>query len=155
MGRLVWAFSPGAERTYYTLRPSFSDSSERVYVPVEKADASLKNVMTEKEAQTYLENFGKMQVKPTLTNKAPMLAAHYRELLSSCNVSDHLRLYKEIYEEIKINLIKYLEEFGEITLGQYRDMLNSSRKNCMIILENFDRNKITKRDDNKRTLYNK
>lgn len=74
MGRLVWAFSPGAERTYYTLRPSFSDSSERVYVPVEKADASLKNVMTEKEAQTYLENFGKMQVKPTLTNKAPMLA---------------------------------------------------------------------------------
>ena len=36
---------------------------------------------------------------------------------------------KEIYEEIKINLIKYLEEFGEITLGQYRDMLNSSRKN--------------------------
>lgn len=62
---------------------------------------------------------------------------------------------KEIYEEIKINLIKYLEEFGEITLGQYRDMLNSSRKNCMIILENFDRNKITKRDDNKRTLYNK
>lgn len=99
MGRLVWAFSPGAERTYYTLRPSFSDSSERVYVPVEKADASLKNVMTEKEAQTYLENFGKMQVKPTLTNKAPMLAAHYRELLSSCNVSDHLRLYKEIYEK--------------------------------------------------------
>ena len=64
-------------------------------------------------------------------------------------------LNKEIYEEIKINLIKYLEEFGEITLGQYRDMLNSSRKNCMIILENFDRNKITKRDDNKRTLYNK
>ena len=99
MGRLVWAFSPGAERTYYTLRPFFSDSSERVYVPVEKADASLKNVMTEKEAQTYLENFGKMQVKPTLTNKAPMLAAHYRELLSSCNVSDHLRLYKEIYEK--------------------------------------------------------
>ena len=51
---------------------------------------------------------------------------------------------KEIYEEIKKDLIKYLKEFGEITLGQYRDMLNSSRKNCMIILENFDRNKITK-----------
>ena len=61
---------------------------------------------------------------------------------------------KEAYEKIKGDLIKYLEEFGEITLGQYRDMLNSSRKNCMIILENFDRNKITKRDDNKRTLYN-
>lgn len=61
---------------------------------------------------------------------------------------------KETYEKIKTDLIKYLEEFSEITLGQYRDMLNSSRKNCMIILESFDRNKITKRDDNKRTLYN-
>lgn len=70
-------------------------------------------------------------------------------------LDDTYIMNKEIYEEIKINLIKYLEEFGEITLGQYRDMLNSSRKNCMIILENFDRNKITKRDDNKRTLYNK
>ncbi len=61
---------------------------------------------------------------------------------------------KEIYESTRDNLIKYLKENKEITLGQYRDMLNSSRKNCMILLENFDRNKITKRDDNKRTLYN-
>ena len=62
---------------------------------------------------------------------------------------------KIAYEKIKEDLIKYLEKFEEITLAQYRDILNSSRKNCMIILENFDRNKITKRDDNKRTLYNK
>ena len=61
---------------------------------------------------------------------------------------------KEIYKSTRDNLIKYLKENKEITLGQYRDMLNSSRKNCMILLENFDRNKITKRDDNKRTLYN-
>ena len=62
---------------------------------------------------------------------------------------------KKLYENTKNDLIKYLEENNEITLGEYRDMLNSSRKNCMILLENFDRNKITKRDDNKRTLYNK
>lgn len=61
---------------------------------------------------------------------------------------------KDKYESTRDNLIKYLKENKEITLGQYRDMLNSSRKNCMILLENFDRNKITKRDDNKRTLYN-
>ncbi|MBQ6630652.1 MAG: SelB C-terminal domain-containing protein, partial [Romboutsia sp.] len=61
---------------------------------------------------------------------------------------------KEIYKSTRDNLIKYLKENKEITLGQYRDMLNSSRKNCMILLENFDRNKITKRYDNKRTLYN-
>ena len=62
---------------------------------------------------------------------------------------------KTAYEKIKEDLVKYLEKFEEITLGEYRDILNSSRKNCMIILENFDRNKITKRDDNKRILYNK
>ena len=62
---------------------------------------------------------------------------------------------KKLYENTKNDLINYLEENNEITLGEYRDMLNSSRKNCMILLENFDRNKITKRDDNKRTLYNK
>ena len=62
---------------------------------------------------------------------------------------------KEIYENTRDNLINYLKKNNEITLGQYRDMLNSSRKNCMILLENFDRNKITKRDDNKRTLYNR
>lgn len=70
-------------------------------------------------------------------------------------LDDSYIMDKDIYEEIKKDLIKYLEESGEITLGQYRDMLNSSRKNCMIVLENFDRNKITKRYDNKRTLYNK
>ena len=62
---------------------------------------------------------------------------------------------KKLYENTKNDLINYLEENNEITLGEYRDMLNSSRKNCMVLLENFDRNKVTKRDDNKRTLYNK
>ena len=32
-------------------------------------------------------------------------------------------------------------------------LIGASRKNCVIILENFDRNKITKREDNKRILY--
>ena len=59
----------------------------------------------------------------------------------------------KIYEDAKSRLIKYLEENKEITLGDYRDLVNSSRKNCMIILEDFDRNKITKRIENKRVLF--
>lgn len=58
-----------------------------------------------------------------------------------------------LYNKLKLEIIEYLKENTEITLGEYRDLLNSSRKNCMIILENFDRNKITKREDNKRILY--
>lgn len=60
---------------------------------------------------------------------------------------------KEIYDKTKNDLIDYLKKNEEITLGEYRDLVNSSRKNCMIIMENFDRNKITKRNDNKRTLF--
>ncbi len=60
---------------------------------------------------------------------------------------------KELYETLKNNLINYLKENKEITLGEYRDLLNSSRKNCVILLENFDRNKITKRKENSRVLF--
>lgn len=70
------------------------------------------------------------------------------EKLDDDNVMD-----KEIYESAKEELINYLMENKEITLGEYRDLINSNRKNCMIILENFDRNKVTKREDNKRVLF--
>lgn len=58
----------------------------------------------------------------------------------------------ETYEKAKKMLVDYINEKGEITLGEYRDLIGSSRKNCMIILESFDRNRITKRIENKRVL---
>lgn len=60
---------------------------------------------------------------------------------------------KELYISTKNKLVEYLNDNKEITLGEYRDLVNSSRKNCMIILENFDRNKVTKRIENKRVLF--
>lgn len=58
----------------------------------------------------------------------------------------------DTYKKAKQMLIDYIKEHGEITLGEYRDLIGSSRKNCMIILESFDRNRITKRIENKRVL---
>lgn len=58
----------------------------------------------------------------------------------------------ETYGKAKKMLVDYINEHGEITLGEYRDLIGSSRKNCMIILESFDRNRITKRIENKRVL---
>lgn len=85
---------------------------------------------------------------------------HYYEEVLESMMSDEIEklddtyvIDKEIYINAKENLIAYLKENREITLGEYRDLINSSRKNCMIILENFDRNKITKRNDNKRLLF--
>lgn len=59
---------------------------------------------------------------------------------------------KEYFESLKKNLIDYLEDNKEISLGEYRDLIKSNRKNCLILLESFDRKKITKRYENKRTL---
>ncbi|GAA0698291.1 selenocysteine-specific translation elongation factor [Paraclostridium ghonii] len=83
----------------------------------------------------------------------------YEEVLESLigntvvRLEDSYIMYSKVYNEAKEILLRYLEEHKEITLGDYRDLVNSSRKNCMIILEDFDRNKITKRIENKRVLF--
>lgn len=59
---------------------------------------------------------------------------------------------KNFMEAQKI-LVEYLKQHGEITLGIYRDLLKTSRKYAMSILEYFDSIKLTKRIDNVRILY--
>lgn len=84
---------------------------------------------------------------------------NFKEVLESMmgesieKLDDSYIMDKETYDEAKLNLIEYLKQNKEITLGEYRDFVDSSRKNCMIILENFDRNKVTKRIENKRVLF--
>lgn len=68
-------------------------------------------------------------------------------------LDDTYVMSKKLYDNAKAILINYLDENNEITLGEYRDLVDSSRKNCMIILENFDRNKVTKRIENKRVKF--
>ena len=83
----------------------------------------------------------------------------YEEVLESligntvCRLEDSYIMSTKVYNNAKDRLVKYLKENNEITLGDYRDLVNSSRKNCMIILEDFDRNRITKRIENKRVLF--
>lgn len=58
----------------------------------------------------------------------------------------------ELYEKARKNLVEFLEKNGEMTLAEFRDMMDSSRKISMLILENFDKEKVTKRVENKRVL---
>ncbi|TPB27152.1 selenocysteine-specific translation elongation factor, partial [Burkholderia pseudomallei] len=63
----------------------------------------------------------------------------YEEVLESLigntvvRIEDSYLMSSKVYNDAKEKLIKYLEENKEITLGDYRDLVNSSRKNCMII----------------------
>lgn len=59
----------------------------------------------------------------------------------------------ESYKSAKTKLIDYINKNGSITLAQFRDILNTSRKYAVALLEYFDNERITKRIDEKRVLY--
>jgi len=68
-------------------------------------------------------------------------------------ISDEVILYNEHYENAKKMLVAYLMNKKEITLAEYRDILNTSRKYVVPILEYFDMIKLTKRIEDKRILF--
>ena len=83
----------------------------------------------------------------------------YEEVLEALIGDTIQKLYdtyyvdKDMYENMKNELINYLKQNNQITVAQFRDITNSNRKTSIAILEHFDRNRITKRIDDKRVLY--
>ncbi|SHJ82652.1 selenocysteine-specific translation elongation factor [Paramaledivibacter caminithermalis] len=69
-------------------------------------------------------------------------------------VSEDILFHIDVYSKAKEALKKHLVENKEITLAQFRDILNTSRKYVVPLLEHFDAIKFTKRIDDKRVLYN-
>ena len=47
---------------------------------------------------------------------------------------------------------KHFDENETLTLGQLRDLINSSRKYTLAVLEYYDKNRITKKDGDLRRL---
>ena len=68
------------------------------------------------------------------------------------NMSNDIYLHVKRYNEARDMLIAFVNEKGSITLAEYRDLLNTSRKYTVALLEYFDKIKITKRDGDKRIL---
>lgn len=67
-------------------------------------------------------------------------------------VTDELAFHKKVYDEGLEKLKKFIKDNGSITLSQFRDLLETSRKFAVALLEDFDRKKITKRIEDKRIL---
>ena len=82
-----------------------------------------------------------------------------RELIESMNGNSLIRLdvdtiidadyYRKAVEKVQ----DFIEAGGSMTLADFRDMINSSRKYSMIILEYMDKEKVTRRMGNTRVLY--
>ena len=60
--------------------------------------------------------------------------------------------YKDVYAQVCQVVQKHFDENETLTLGQLRDLINSSRKYTLAVLEYYDKNKITKKDGDLRRL---
>ena len=118
--------------------------------------------LNDKQKQIKNEIEEKLKVaglKSLLTTKEISKDRYYKEVLEYMvgktveQLDDSYIVDKGVYDKSKKELIDYLKINKEITLGEYRDIINSSRKNCVILLEHFDRIKVTKRNENTRQLY--
>jgi selenocysteine-specific elongation factor len=60
--------------------------------------------------------------------------------------------HRDVFEDIERQLRSYLEHKGEITAGEFRDLLQISRKYAIPLLEHFDNQRLTMRIGDKRVL---
>jgi selenocysteine-specific elongation factor len=67
-------------------------------------------------------------------------------------ITQSITIHKEHIETSKKLLIEYLNDNKEISLGEFRDLIDSSRKIVMPLLEYFDSINITERNENIRRL---
>ncbi len=67
-------------------------------------------------------------------------------------INEEVFLSKSSYDKALDSLKKHIQANGSITIGEYRDLLQTNRKVGLGLLEYFDGLKITKRDGEKRTL---
>lgn len=70
-------------------------------------------------------------------------------------INDEIYFHNEVYKKIQKLIINYIENNGSITVAQGRDLLKTSRKIMIALMEYMDKNKITKRIGNERILFNK
>ena len=67
-------------------------------------------------------------------------------------INEELYILKEGYDLSIEKLREYMKDKATISIGEFRDLLNTNRKVALGLLEYFDQIKITKRDKDSRTL---
>lgn len=68
-------------------------------------------------------------------------------------LEDNILIHRKSLEMAKDLIIQYLEKNSEMSLGEARDILKTSRKFALPIMSFFDKEKVTRRVGDKRVLY--
>ena len=113
------------------------------------------SIKKEIEDKSRKNGLNSLMTKDDICNKNKF----YEEVLEALTgetiqkLDDTYYIDKKVYENVKKDLVEYLNKNKEITVAQFRDITKSNRKISIVMLEHFDRNRITKRVEDKRILY--
>jgi selenocysteine-specific elongation factor len=66
--------------------------------------------------------------------------------------TDPVLFLRENYEEVVAKLVAYLREHGKMTAAEARDVLGTTRKYILPLLEHMDERRITRRIGDERIL---
>lgn len=67
-------------------------------------------------------------------------------------LTDKIWMDGDVFRDAKSKLIAHLEANQKVNLAEFRDLIDTSRKNAVALLEYFDAQKITKRQEDYRVL---
>ncbi|WP_455543835.1 selenocysteine-specific translation elongation factor [Intestinibacter sp.] len=113
------------------------------------------SIKKEIEDKARKNGLNSLMTKDDICNKNKF----YEEVLEALigetiqKLDDTYYVDKKVYENVKKELIDYLKKNKQIAVAEFRDITNSNRKISISMLEHFDRNRITKRIEDKRVLY--
>ncbi|MBV7273049.1 selenocysteine-specific translation elongation factor [Clostridiaceae bacterium UIB06] len=97
--------------------------------------------------------YSELQIKEKDTKNFKMVFDSIVDEGVLVKVSEDCFFLLEDYIKIKELVINLITNNGSMTLAELRDVLNTSRKYAMALVEHFDSIKLTKRLEDKRVLY--
>lgn len=88
-------FFNDSPRDYYTLRPFYTKSNDKIYVPV-NADVPMRAVLTREEALSQIGVMKNIEPELYFARNQTLMAAHYQEMLLPHSVAQYMKLMKEL-----------------------------------------------------------
>ena len=85
-------------KDYYTLRPWFSDSHDRSYIPTAK-EGVLRPVSSAEQIMADFERIKTEELPAPTSNNQTVLAERYQAVIHTNDFYEYLKLYKELYQK--------------------------------------------------------
>lgn len=92
------SFTREHPREYYTLRPLYAGSNDRIYVPTSTA-TFMRPILKPEEVASSLESMKTADVPIFCSRNQAALTTHYQDLLHSNELLDRMKLFKELSQK--------------------------------------------------------